>query len=68
MWLRNTKEWSITYRQSETCGQKIPQKRTTTACFIQEESSDSGCSGMFLRYFKYNSYDDSTNSTRHLHY
>ena len=37
--LRNTKECSMTYRQSETYSHKIPQKLTTTACFIQEESS-----------------------------
>ena len=37
--LRNTKECSMTYRQSETYSRKIPQKLTTTACFIQEESS-----------------------------
>ena len=37
--LRNTKECSMTYRQSETYGHEVPQKLTTTACFIQEESS-----------------------------
>ena len=30
----------MTYRQSETYSKKIPRKRTTTACFIQGESSD----------------------------
>ena len=39
---------------------KMPQKITTTACFIQEESSggggrfpldETGCSGKFLRHF-----------------
>ena len=29
----------MTYRQSETCSHKMSQKLTTTACFIQEESS-----------------------------
>ena len=37
----------------------MPQKLTTTACFIQEESSggkrflldETGCSGKFLRHF-----------------
>ena len=29
----------MTYRQSETYSHKMPQKLTTTACFIQEESS-----------------------------
>ena len=31
----------------------MPQKRTTTTCFIQEESSGGrpGCSGKFLRHF-----------------
>ena len=31
----------------------MPQKLTTTACFIQEESSGGrqGCSGKFLRHF-----------------
>ena len=33
-------ECSMAYRQSETYSHKIPQKLTTTACFIQEESSD----------------------------
>ena len=37
--LRNTKECSMSYRQSETYSHKIPQKLTTTVCFIQEESS-----------------------------
>ena len=37
--LRSTKECSMTYRQSETYSHKMPQKLTTTACFIQEESS-----------------------------
>ena len=37
--LRNTKECSMTYRQCETYSHKMPQKLTTTACFIQEESS-----------------------------
>ena len=37
--MRNTKECSMTYRQSETYSHKMPQKLTTTACFIQEESS-----------------------------
>ena len=32
-------ECSMTYRQSETYSHKMPQKLTTTACFIQEESS-----------------------------
>ena len=30
---------SMTHRQSETYSPKMPQKLTTTACFIQEESS-----------------------------
>ena len=29
----------MTYRQSETYSHKMPQKLTTTACPIQEESS-----------------------------
>ena len=29
----------MTHRQSETYGRKMPQKHTTRACFIQEESS-----------------------------
>ena len=29
----------MTYRQSETYSHKMPQKLTTTPCFIQEESS-----------------------------
>ena len=37
--MRNTKECSMTYRQNETYSHKMPQKLTTTACFIQEESS-----------------------------
>ena len=37
--LRNTKECSMTYRQSETYNHKMPQKLTTSACFIQDESS-----------------------------
>ena len=37
--MRNTKECSMTYRQSETYNHKMPQKLTTTACFIQGESS-----------------------------
>ena len=32
-------ECSMTYRQSETYSHKMPLKLTTTACFIQEESS-----------------------------
>ena len=35
--LRNTKECSITHRQSKMYSHKVPQKLTTTACFIQEE-------------------------------
>ena len=37
--LRNTKECSMKYRQSESYSHKMPQKLNTTACFIQEESS-----------------------------
>ncbi len=37
--LRNTKECSMTYRQSRAYNHKLPQKLTTTACFIQGESS-----------------------------
>ena len=29
----------------------MPKKLTTTACFIQEESSEGIFSGKFLRYF-----------------
>ena len=36
---KNTKECSMTYRQSETYSHKMPQKLITTACFIHEESS-----------------------------
>ena len=35
--LRNAKECSMTYRQSEKY--KMPQKLTTTGCFIQEQFS-----------------------------
>ncbi len=40
--LRNTKECSMTYRQSRAYNHKLPQKFTTTACFIQGEYSGGG--------------------------
>ena len=40
--MRNTKECSMTSRQSETYSHKMLQKLTTTACFTQEESSGGG--------------------------